>query len=114
MPEEYHSVGLCMEVHASPESLSVAWDALADHLAVPPFLRPGWILAWSRAFAQGGLSALTATREGKLVGLLPFIERRGVLSAPANWHTPVFGFLATDQTVRTALARSLISRARVR
>jgi CelD/BcsL family acetyltransferase involved in cellulose biosynthesis len=77
-------------------------------------MRPGWILAWSRAFARGRLCALTAVRGGGLVGILPFVERRGVLSAPANWHTPVYGYLATDQHVSAALALAFVSRARVR
>lgn len=114
MPEEHEAAGLRLELHTSPEVLSGAWDALADRLSVPPFMRPGWIVAWSRAFAGDGLCALTAIREGELVGLLPFVERRGVLSAPANWHTPVFGFLAIDQDVSAALATGFISRARMR
>jgi CelD/BcsL family acetyltransferase involved in cellulose biosynthesis len=115
MPEQHDAVRLRLEVHSIiPETLVETWDTLADRLGVPPFLRPGWVLAWSRAFADGELSAVTAMREQRLVGLLPFIERRGVLTAPTNWHTPIFGFLATDQTVRTALAISFISRARVR
>jgi CelD/BcsL family acetyltransferase involved in cellulose biosynthesis len=114
MPEEHEATGLRLELHTSPEMLSGAWETLADRLAVPPFMRPGWIVAWSRAFAGGRLSALTAIREGELVGLLPFMERRGVLSAPANWHTPVFGFLATDQDVSAALAMGFISRAHLR
>ncbi|MFI4977944.1 MAG: GNAT family N-acetyltransferase [Solirubrobacterales bacterium] len=114
MPEEHEATGLRLELHTSPEVLSGAWDALANRLAVPPFMRPGWIVAWSRAFAGGRLSALTAMREGELVGLLPFMECRGVLSAPANWHTPVFGFLATDQDVSAALAMHFISRAHLR
>jgi CelD/BcsL family acetyltransferase involved in cellulose biosynthesis len=103
-----------VELERSPEALAGPWDALADRLAVPPFMRPGWILAWSSAFARGRLCALTAMRDGELVGLLPFVERRGVLSAPANWHTPVFGFLASDPDVSASLAGELISGARGR
>ena len=114
MPKEHEAAGLRLELHTSPELLSGAWEALADRLAVPPFMRPGWIVAWSRAFAGGRLSAVTAMRAGELVGLLPFVERRGVLSAPANSHTPVFGFLATDEDVSAALAMDFISRARLR
>jgi CelD/BcsL family acetyltransferase involved in cellulose biosynthesis len=114
MSEEHEAVEPRLELHTSPEALSGVWDGLSDRLAVAPFMRPGWILAWSRAFARGRLSALTATREGELVGLLPFVERRGVRSAPANWHTPVFGFLAADRDVSAALAMSFVSGARVR
>jgi CelD/BcsL family acetyltransferase involved in cellulose biosynthesis len=112
--EEHEPVEPRVELHTSPETLSHVWDGLADRLAVTPFARPGWILTWSRVFARGKLCALTATREGELVGLLPFIEHRGVWAAPANWHTPVFGFLATDRGVSAALAMSLVSGARLR
>jgi CelD/BcsL family acetyltransferase involved in cellulose biosynthesis len=105
---------LRVELRGSPELSSQAWEALADRLGAPPFLRPGWIIAWSRAFARARLSALTAERNGELVGLLPCLKRGGVLSAPANWHTPVFGFLAADSDVSAALAGALLSAARVR
>jgi CelD/BcsL family acetyltransferase involved in cellulose biosynthesis len=114
MSEERQGAGPRLALHRSPETLSGPWDALADRLSVSPFVRPGWILAWSKAFARGRLGALTATRDGELVGLLPFIEHRGVLSAPANWHTPVFSFLAADREVSAALATRFVSMARVR
>jgi len=103
-----------VESQASPELISQEWEALADRVGAAPFLRPGWIIAWSRAFARARLSALTVRREGELVGLLPYLKRGGVLSAPANWHTPVFGFLAADRAAGAALARALLSTARVR
>ncbi len=106
--------GLRLELQRSPEGLAETWDRLADSLAAPPFMRPGWITAWARAFAPGGLRALTATRGEDLVGVLPFIERRGVRSAPVNWHTPVFGFLAAEARVSAALAERFVSEARVR
>jgi CelD/BcsL family acetyltransferase involved in cellulose biosynthesis len=103
-----------VESHASAETLSDRWESLADRLGASPFLRAGWLGAWSKAFAPDRLRALTATRDGQTVGLLPFLDRRGVSAAPANWHTPVFGFLATDAEVAGALASALISRTRVR
>jgi len=114
MPEDHEGNGLRVAVHASPEALSEPWDRLADRLAVPPFFRPGWILAWACAFAPGKLSALTVTRDGELVGVLPLIVRGGVLAGPTNWHTPVFGFLAADREVSAELAERLVSQARVR
>jgi CelD/BcsL family acetyltransferase involved in cellulose biosynthesis len=102
---------LRLDWHTSPEPLMDAWDSLADELGGSPFVRPGWIVPWARCFAQGRLCALAAWRDGQIVGLLPFIARRGVLSAPANWHTPVFGFLAADEQVSTALSRSFLARA---
>jgi CelD/BcsL family acetyltransferase involved in cellulose biosynthesis len=103
-----------VQSHAAPAELSDSWEALADRLAASPFLRAGWIVAWSRAFAPDRLRALTVTRDGEMVGLLAFLERRGVVAAPVNWHTPVFGFLAADREAGGALASSLISRARGR
>ncbi|HEX5224268.1 MAG TPA: GNAT family N-acetyltransferase [Solirubrobacteraceae bacterium] len=91
-----------------------AWEALADQLRASPFTRAGWMLAWARAFAPGRLRVLVASQDDELVGVLPFTARRGVLSSPTNWHTPVFGFLAADGDVRDALATSLVSRARGR
>jgi CelD/BcsL family acetyltransferase involved in cellulose biosynthesis len=77
-------------------------------------VRPGWILAWTRAFAPGRLRVLAAVRGTELVGILPFIERFGVVGAPANWHTPVFSFLAADREVSAALAQRFVSRGRLR
>lgn len=84
------------------------WDALADDVGAQPFVRPGWILAWSRAFAPGRLSLVTAMRGDELVGVLPFIARRGALSAPVNWHTPLFGCTAINADVATALVDALV------
>jgi CelD/BcsL family acetyltransferase involved in cellulose biosynthesis len=105
---------LGVEEVLAPAQLAEAWDSLADRLEVAPFLRPGWIFAWSQAFARGHLSLLTARRDGELVGVLPFVRRGGVVSAPANWHTPVFGYLAVDQDVTAALAERFVSSAPVR
>src|SRR5438067_789092 len=47
------------------------WDALADRVAAPPFLRPGWIAAWCRAYARtapAGVEVQASTRG--LVGAL--------------------------------------------
>lgn len=105
---------IAVHLHISPEEVLTAWDGLADRLAAAPFLRPGWLLSWSRAFSSGRLSVLTATRDNKLVGVLPFFERRGVLSSPTNWHTPLFGYLALDRAVRLALAERFVAAATVR
>jgi CelD/BcsL family acetyltransferase involved in cellulose biosynthesis len=96
------------------ERLAKSWDALADHVGATPFVRPGWILAWSRAFAPDRLTLLTAMQGEELVGVLPYLARRGVLSAPANWHTPLFGCTAASADVAKALVDGLVSDAPVR
>jgi CelD/BcsL family acetyltransferase involved in cellulose biosynthesis len=103
-----------LQVRAPSPQLAREWDALADGLAVVPFLRPGWITAWSRAFAPEGLRLLCARRDSELVGLVPFLEHRGVVRSPTNWHTPVFGWLARDDEVRAVLAANLVARVRTR
>jgi CelD/BcsL family acetyltransferase involved in cellulose biosynthesis len=114
MSERHGTGGLRLELHDSPEAVAHGWDRLADRLAAPPFVRPGWIVAWARAFAPGRLRVLAAVREAELMGVLPFIERFGVVGAPANWHTPVFSFLAVDREVSDALAREFVARGRLR
>ena len=42
------------------EEIFDEWDALADRVAATPFMRPGWIAAWWRAFGSGKLEVLTA------------------------------------------------------
>jgi CelD/BcsL family acetyltransferase involved in cellulose biosynthesis len=82
--------------HPEIGSLADEWDALADRLSAPPFLRPGWIHAWWDAFGSGELEVLSVRRNGVPAGILPLSVRGAVLEAPANWHTPSFGPLAVD------------------
>jgi CelD/BcsL family acetyltransferase involved in cellulose biosynthesis len=106
--------GLCLELHDSAEDVADMWDDLADRLGAPPFLRPGWIRAWARAFGSAELRALAAYRGAELAAILPFCHRRGVLTAPVNWHTPLFSFLAVDDEARAAVAEHIVSHAHVR
>jgi CelD/BcsL family acetyltransferase involved in cellulose biosynthesis len=87
------------------------WDELADRAeATSPWLRPGWILAWWRAFGRGGLEIVNVRREGRLSALVP-LERRGdVLASTANYHTPSFGILAEDEDAARQLAQELVAR----
>jgi CelD/BcsL family acetyltransferase involved in cellulose biosynthesis len=95
-------------LNVSPEE----WDALADRLHGSPFLRPGWVLAWHRAFGRGELELLAVRRAGELAGVLPAEHRRGVVRTPTNWHTPAFGALAVDSAAERELARSFAARGR--
>ena len=71
------------------------------------FLRPGFVLAWQHAFANGPLLLATVRRRGELAAALPLTRRGAVLSSPANWHTPQAGVLAEDIGAAKALARVL-------
>lgn len=90
--------------------LADEWDALAERSGAAPFLRPGWMLAWSRAFAAGApLEAIAVRREGRLAGVLPLVRHGRRLSAPANWHTPFFAPVAEDEEAVAALLRALLA-----
>ena len=83
------------------------WEELADRSGVTPWVRPGWVGAWWRAFGVGRLEAFDVRRHGTLVGLVPFARARGDLIAPANWHTPAFALLADGDDARAELAAKL-------
>lgn len=86
------------------------WGELAERLGAPPFLWPEWAAAWMRAFGgEDELSPLESRRDGELVAVLPLLRARGALSSPTNWHTPVFGPLAADETARAALLAELFA-----
>lgn len=87
------------------------WDELADTAALgSPWLRPGWILAWWRAFGRGALEIATLRRDGRLSALVP-LERRGdILAATANYHTPSFSILAVDDRAARDLAGEVVTR----
>lgn len=103
---------------AAPETsidrLAQEWDELADHAHAHPFLRPGWIRAWTSAFANGlPLDVRTVEHGGELAAVLPLLRRRGGLVSPTNWHTPMGGVLArTDDDREELLASVLASRPR--
>ena len=88
------------------------WAELAEGLAVPPFLHPGWFLAWWRAFAAGRLEILAVRRNGGLRAVLPMRRSLQGLASVSNFHTPIFGFVAADEEAADELARALLRRAR--
>ncbi|MEA2331147.1 MAG: hypothetical protein QOH58_1285 [Thermoleophilaceae bacterium] len=75
-------------------------------------MRPGWISAWLEAFGTGQPQVFTVRRDGELVALLPMERRRGRLRSPSNWHSPVFGPLATDAEARDQLLAAVFSGSR--
>lgn len=101
--------GLRVETRDEIEPLASAWEELAERTCAMPFMRPGWISAWWRAFGRGPLVVLTVWREGQLVALLP-LERRGpALVATSNEHTPWFAPLAADREAAETLGSALVA-----
>ncbi len=96
-------------VFDSIEPIARDWDGLATLVLASPFLRPGWFQAWWDSFGRGRLAILTATRDGRLVGVAPLYRHHGALLALANVHSPHFAFLATDASVRRSLAEAVFA-----
>lgn len=94
-------------------TLAPEWDELADRVGSAPFMRPGWMSAWWKAFGTGEPAILTARRNGRLTGILPLERRRGALRALANQHSPSYSPIAEDDASARALAdRALATTAR--
>ena len=100
-----------VELLDSADSIRDDWDSLCDRTGATPFLRPGWIEPWNDAFAQGEPVYLTSRREGRLVGVLPLVSRRGTLASPANWHSPLYGPAVEDEQAAQDLARAVMAHA---
>jgi len=97
---------------ASPDAdLYAEWAALAERCAASPFCHPGWIATWADTFAAGRLSVIGVRRDGRLVGVAPYISRATAVCSPTNWHTPVFGLVAADSRARDELADHLVEAA---
>ncbi|MCW3050047.1 MAG: cellulose biosynthesis [Solirubrobacterales bacterium] len=96
-----------VESHDRIEPLAHEWDDLADRTRAAPWLRPGWIDAWWKAFGAGELRVLAARRDGRLAGVIPLQYRAGALSSTTNSHTPEFSPLVEDATVGRELAEAL-------
>ena len=45
------------------------WDDLADRAQGAPFQRPGWVLAWQRAFDEGDIDYAVVRDRGTLTAL---------------------------------------------
>ena len=91
------------------ETVWAEWEALADRSRASPFRRPGWMRIWARHFSRAPLQVLCVRRDEKVVALIPFTRRYGVIRSPTNFHTPEFGALAEDAPAAEALFRSLFA-----
>lgn len=94
-------------MHESVEGIQQEWDSLAKRTSAPPFLRPGWIEAWWRAFSAGRLQALTASEDGAITGVLPIVRRRDYVGSPTNWHTPIFGGVYANAETACEIAKGI-------
>lgn len=104
--------GACdtLEIHTEVEPISGEWEELAGRTGGDPFVRPGWISAWHRAFDGGALEVHLLRRDGRPVALAPFVKRRWALRAPTNWHTPHYEILAEDDEAAAALMGETLAR----
>jgi CelD/BcsL family acetyltransferase involved in cellulose biosynthesis len=84
------------------------WDRLVDRVGASPFLRPGWISAWWRAFGSGKLEVLAVRSSGRLTGVLPLARVGRALRSPTNAESPEFGFLAEDEPSARELAEIVL------
>jgi CelD/BcsL family acetyltransferase involved in cellulose biosynthesis len=96
-----------LSVTTDLDSLAWEWEQLAERTGGSPFLRPGWILPWLRAFGTGTPEAIVVRRHDELVGVLAMQRRRGRLYSLANWHSPLFGPLVADAEARDLLLEHL-------
>jgi CelD/BcsL family acetyltransferase involved in cellulose biosynthesis len=103
-----------LESHERIEPIAREWDDLADRTNAVPWLRPGWIAAWWKAFGAGRLKVLCVRRDGSLAGLVSLYRRAGGLHSTTNAHTPEFGLLAEDREVADELIHALLGGSRRR
>jgi CelD/BcsL family acetyltransferase involved in cellulose biosynthesis len=90
--------------------LAEEWEALAARARAAPWMYPGWVSAWWKAFGSGELEVLTAvSSEGRLAGVLPVARRLGQTCALSNWHSPELPLVAEDGNVTAALAARLFA-----
>lgn len=87
-----------------------AWDDLAARVDASPFLQPGWIRAWSRAFGSGTVELHLLRRRAEVVAALPLERVRFGRSSPTNFDTPEFGVLAVDRGAARELAAAVLAR----
>jgi CelD/BcsL family acetyltransferase involved in cellulose biosynthesis len=100
--------GWSPEVERAIEPIAGEWDELADRVAAPPFLRPGWFAAWWTAFGRGTLEILVLRRYGVLAAVLPLARRLGCLRSLSNWHTPAYAAV-TEPGAEPLLAVMLLA-----
>lgn len=94
----------------TPASVAQDWERLADATGAPPHHRPGWLTAWTQAFAPAAdVVVLTVRgRDGALHAAAPLIRRGGVIASPTNEHSPGYGAVCDSPDARDRLASALV------
>lgn len=102
--------GLRTAVEPVTETVEREWDALADATGASPFLRPGYMAIWRRAFAPAAPppSVVTVRRGDDLVAALPVARDGGRIGPPGNFETVACGIVAEDDDARVALVEALL------
>ncbi|WP_232666666.1 GNAT family N-acetyltransferase [Pseudonocardia sp. TRM90224] len=96
---------------ATDMSVLDEWKRLADEVDGSPFHRPDWFRTWWRAFGTGTPELVTARRGGRLVAVMPVARHHtGRVASLSNWHSFVFGPLATDAEAADELVAALLRR----
>lgn len=86
------------------------WEQLARRTAASPFLRPGYLEAWTEGFGErAGTRALVARVGGRLEALACVVAAGGRLRSVGNYETPDAGILASGPGPRAAVARGLVA-----
>jgi CelD/BcsL family acetyltransferase involved in cellulose biosynthesis len=99
---------MTVERHGSVGALEQEWEGLAERVHATPFLRPGWIDIWWRAFGRGELEIIVLRDGGELRAVLPLMRRGPSMQSPTNWHTPLYGVLSADHQATAELLRGLV------
>jgi CelD/BcsL family acetyltransferase involved in cellulose biosynthesis len=102
---EHNSV----ETHHAVEPLAVEWEALAARTGATPFVHPGWMAAWYRAFVRGRPLVAALRRDGALAAVAALETRWGTLRSATNWHTPEYDVVADSPEAARALADAVIA-----
>ncbi len=103
-----------MDVHVARTddelvALEREWDALCDRCPIAtPFQRPGWLLAWRRAFGRGGEPRVAILRRaGRLCGIVPLELRDGALRFIGEGITDYLDAIVEHDLDATVLASAV-------
>ena len=97
------------EIHYDVAVLKDEWDALAARNGATPFVYPGWVGAWYRAFGRGRPIVAAVRCDGVLAAVAALEQRWGTLRSATNWHTPEYDVVADSPEAARALADAVIA-----